>query len=124
MRRLEPHEFDLFDTIPLWVRPGEDMYTVADFEDRDMSTQTFSLEYEEYLYPHRPSAYDILAPGTIAHGSFDVSEAADGIIRLVISRGSLELWQDRRMRLRLVVTESDGRVWVAMDRTLHVEDGA
>lgn len=114
-------EFNLADATALWVRPEESVILMLDF-GRDMTTADFEVAYSEFRWPYTPSAYDAISPGSIDPAQIDLSEIADGILRIEITPDDALLFQDRRMCIKVLVTQ-DGKTWIASSRTIKVGDG-
>lgn len=111
-------EFDLSDPTSIWLRAGEDAVLMLDFK-RDMSAFTFEAMYSEYRWPYTPSSYDIMDSGSLDPSQIDLSEISDGILRVEITSDNISLFQDRRICLKIKVSDGS-KSWIASSRTIKI----
>lgn len=116
-----PKEYDLKDATSIYLRPDEDVTLYLDF-DRDVSDLTFEVNYSEYRWSYAPSAYDLLAPGSLDPSRIDTSALADGILRIGLTPVEAELFRDRRIDLR-IIADDGSKTWCVSSRVLTSNKG-
>jgi|SRR5690625_1744393 len=128
MIRLEPRSFKLGDTIPIWVRPNEDVSLHVDFPESVIDNTKFRLALEELDWPYMPSSYQKFERIEIENTQDNVVFKETKLneyqyrVSVIIPVDIIKSLRNRVIDLQLI-GERDGRTWVIADGTLTVAQG-